>query len=872
MEGTGRASLSLVLLGAILRHNREVLQELQFRIGISRFEREHTLVSSISLDQEYNLKADLPDTEEAVQAVKAVIDAVQGFLEVFMGQAEAERRVQEPVAKFFAEHSSEAARLGLGELFPGMAVAGQGSDRAEDVRHMEENEQVVNVFSALYHAFLSSARPEHLPLYTRRLESGLGKSAEARYAPEGTSLSLSADVSTREAVNALSKGLDSLVELTESYFGRRHALDETANVLAPVLARYGDVPEALGITDRILRGKFAKSLRFGVDPLDAALMGGLERGASTILLGNAGWARDAIASQFVREGLDMGGAVVVVSTSIPLPALIEACAGFGVRCEDALRSGRMAFVDYNRCNWSSVNDVDAEGNVFRCSSDLTNLGIAISMALKAVESSPSRRLVIEMLSPAMAIHGLETMLDFAMMLKARFERSGATALFLMSRSAHAERDARLIQGAFNSVIEITESDGECSVRVVSSTRPVFDPSRIATRLSDIGVVFAPPQGEPSLVPVEDRRNRVASGTQGLDLLCGAGIPSPGSFLVVGKPGSEREAVVSQFAREALARGDGLIAALSSRGPADFMADLSRHGGPRQGARMAIIDWHSCRERHVVGVERDGDVLAPSQDITNLGIALDMAVKRMPEGAPVAAVIDVATQIIRDHEPPVAMRFLLTMLGRLRAMGAVSLFTLDPGAHDAQARALLPEFFDGVLEVDAGASTIQVRFIRGAHFDPAPREILSAKGMVQVGQPSGRARAQARGAVAGADVEALRKELEMAVQDRQMLVKQMKDLEMKERELERDRSDFAKRLTEFNKEVARRGKQREHLERMEADTRAREAELEELRVVLKALDELLEHLPDDKVAAFSQSEKFKLYEKIMDKYLKEGGKW
>jgi septal ring factor EnvC (AmiA/AmiB activator) len=101
---------------------------------------------------------------------------------------------------------------------------------------------------------------------------------------------------------------------------------------------------------------------------------------------------------------------------------------------------------------------------------------------------------------------------------------------------------------------------------------------------------------------------------------------------------------------------------------------------------------------------------------------------------------------------------------------------------------------------------------------------------------------------------------------------MKDLETKERELERDRSDFAKRLTEFNKEVARRGRQREQIEKLEADTKAREAELEELRVVLKALDALLEHLPDDKVAAFSQSEQFKLYEKIMDKYLREVKKW
>ncbi|MCX8173074.1 MAG: hypothetical protein N3F63_00475 [Thermoplasmata archaeon] len=43
------------------------------------------------------------------------------------------------------------------------------------------------------------------------------------------------------------------------------------------------------------------------------------------------------------------------------------------------------------------------------------------------------------------------------------------------------------------------------------------------------------------------------------------------------------------------------------------------------------------------------------------------------------------------------------------------------------------------------------------------------------------------------------------------------------------------------------------------------ETEELRLLLKTLDDLLGELPDDKIEEFAKSDKFKLYEKVLDKY-------
>ena len=118
-----------------------------------------------------------------------------------------------------------------------------------------------------------------------------------------------------------------------------------------------------------------------------------------------------------------------------------------------------------------------------------------------------------------------------------------------------------------------------------------------------------------------------------------------------------------------------------------------------------------------------------------------------------------------------------------------------------------------------------------------------------------------------DVEKLRRELERVTAERMMLAQRIDELAKREREVDKAREDFKGRLDEFNREISRRAKQRERLDVLEKDSKAREAEEVELAKVLRVLDEILEHLPDDKISEFARSDEYKLYERILDRVLK-----
>jgi hypothetical protein len=114
-----RIALASELLASVLNGNKEVLNELQFKVGMSRFEKESPLVSKIvvSADLVPDCSA-LPDDEHGLAAINAVLEAVRGFIEIFLGAEDAERMIAVPVTDFATANTGEISRLGLWEALP----------------------------------------------------------------------------------------------------------------------------------------------------------------------------------------------------------------------------------------------------------------------------------------------------------------------------------------------------------------------------------------------------------------------------------------------------------------------------------------------------------------------------------------------------------------------------------------------------------------------------------------------------------------------------------------------------------------------------------------------------------------------------------
>jgi hypothetical protein len=99
------------------------------------------------------------------------------------------------------------------------------------------------------------------------------------------------------------------------------------------------------------------------------------------------------------------------------------------------------------------------------------------------------------------------------------------------------------------------------------------------------------------------------------------------------------------------------------------------------------------------------------DLTGVGIELSELLSGMATAADddehIAVCFDGITSLLQYADLQRAFRFLHVVTGRIKTVGGVGHFHLDPEAHDRQTIATLKGLFDAVIEVDEdGSWTVQ----------------------------------------------------------------------------------------------------------------------------------------------------------------------
>ncbi|OGS49780.1 MAG: hypothetical protein A3K65_01165, partial [Euryarchaeota archaeon RBG_16_68_12] len=218
----------------------------------------------------------------------------------------------------------------------------------------------------------------------------------------------------------------------------------------------------------------------GIDGFDALVGGGLPEGASIVLRGPSGNEKDTFALQFLVEGLRSGEAAVIVVSSSSPKQYLESLSKHGVDVREAVAGNRLKIVDWHSYQEESIAGVEERDHVFRCSVDLTNVGIALSRALATLAPGLSKRAVLEILSPALQVFELGAVYAFAQSSKAKLARHDVTALFLLEKEMHDPAPVSSVSQPFDGVIEIDRRrEGDAIVRkmgVLSMKDTVPDPN------------------------------------------------------------------------------------------------------------------------------------------------------------------------------------------------------------------------------------------------------------------------------------------------------------------------------------------------------------------------------------------------------------
>jgi len=198
--------------------------------------------------------------------------------------------------------------------------------------------------------------------------------------------------------------------------------------------------------------------------------------------------------------------------------------------------------------------------------------------------------------------------------------------------------------------------------------------------------------------------RVPFGVETLDDMTGGGMPRNSSVLVQGPASRERDAVLHCFARDGLEKGGCLLASATAESPAALRKRFSgladEAGG---GPGMFILDWYTCNDENVANVEDEGRVVKSTEELTNVGIALDKLVQRMDDDVVKRAVIDIVSPAITMFGFERVYSFVQSVIANFKANDITALFVMDSEMHTTETIHLLHQAFDGVVDLRNSAS-------------------------------------------------------------------------------------------------------------------------------------------------------------------------
>jgi len=194
-----------------------------------------------------------------------------------------------------------------------------------------------------------------------------------------------------------------------------------------------------------------------------------------------------------------------------------------------------------------------------------------------------------------------------------------------------------------------------------------------------------------------------TGSGFLDALIGGGIPRGASVILQGPPGEEKETIAWRFLKDGWDRGEAAIVALSSTSPRRFRERLAALGVDAKAVegsgRLVIIDWFSHREEAITDVKDEGSVLKVSVDLTNVGVAVNWALSRIPEGALLRAVFEVMSPALIAYDLRQVFLFAQVTKARLERRDGTALFLIEKEMHDPATLSNIEQPFDGVIDIE-----------------------------------------------------------------------------------------------------------------------------------------------------------------------------
>jgi KaiC/GvpD/RAD55 family RecA-like ATPase len=206
--------------------------------------------------------------------------------------------------------------------------------------------------------------------------------------------------------------------------------------------------------------------------------------------------------------------------------------------------------------------------------------------------------------------------------------------------------------------------------------------------------------------------RLPTGVKRLDALLNGGIPAGSAVLVYGPPFLGKEVLARRFVLSTLQRGLPGVFVLTNTAAADVRREMEA-ADPKypQAEEKHLAKYVDTYSRGIGAADKfaDADYLDGALDLNGVSLAVNKAQANLVGKHDAHAfVLDSVSTLIAYSNAQTAFRFLQTLIGRTRRIGATGLYLMDQGMHTEADVQMFKHLMSGTIEVREQSGKLQVQ--------------------------------------------------------------------------------------------------------------------------------------------------------------------
>ncbi len=297
-------------------------------------------------------------------------------------------------------------------------------------------------------------------------------------------------INTSEAkmVQTLSRAFDYLIDVIAFSKGQEAAFADAKAIVTAVMRQFKEPFDRLNIKNHILKGSMAGTISSGMKEMDDILGNGYPCSDMILLIGPSGTAKYHFAYQFLSDGLNRGGAGLAVLSSMSIKEMRERLSKLRVNVISCEAKSRLKTVDWYTQRSRPVIGLEENGPILVASKDIANLDIAFMRGIESLSFAPTKRAMVDVITPALNTYDLPDVIEFVQRQKSRLKNAGLTSLFIVEDGAHDDRVISTLKHMADGVLIIsTDKEGNLFIEVESMSIPRFSRGKFALQLTNRGI-------------------------------------------------------------------------------------------------------------------------------------------------------------------------------------------------------------------------------------------------------------------------------------------------------------------------------------------------------------------------------------------------